>query len=92
MQQQEAGSFMDMDYEYEAPEQDGGHRPQSRASQHSSRPVDSNGHSSQNVANYRRTQPRNQNQNHYERQEVSPYDCQQSQFDEPKRRGDDDMW
>lgn len=86
LQQQDASNFMDIDHEYDPPEHDNAHRPQSRASQHSSRAMEiENGHSNHGVGNHqRRTQQRPQKANVYAYQE--------HQFDEEPRREDDDMW
>lgn len=94
MQQQDPGSFMDVDYEYEGSEQDFRHRPQSRASQHSSHGVESgNGRPSQATgSHHRRTQQQQQQRVAHDPQLASPYQYQQSQFDEPTRAADDDMW
>ena len=75
---------MDMDYDYDQSEQDSGHRPQSRASQHTARSMESNGYASH--------QRRNQRHGiQHDPQQISPYAYQQGQFDEPDR-DDDDMW
>ncbi|KAG8532780.1 uncharacterized protein KY384_002658 [Bacidia gigantensis] len=81
-------NFMDMDYEYDEPEQDHGHRPQSRASQHSARSFDNNNHGNHQRRNQRHGQQHGQQHDY---QQTSPYAYQQSQFDEPDR-SDDDMW
>ena len=73
---------MDMDYsDYDENDHENGHRPQSRASQHSPRSADNNGYSDQQRRNHR----------HGTQQEPS-YAYQQGQFDEPDRDEDDDMW
>ena len=78
---------MDVDYDSYSDqdhEQDTGHRPQSRASQHPSRSIE-NGYN--NYQGQNRRQGRQQ-----EQQQMSPYAYQQNQFDEPDRDDDDDMW
>ena len=58
-------------------------RPQSRASQHSTLAETSNGRRGPEGTNlYNRNNPA----------QISPYQFQQSQFDEPGRAGDDVMW
>lgn len=70
-------TLFDQDHE----EHNGRHRPQSRASQHST--LAENGRRGSDSGNYhhRNNTP-----------QVSAYQYQQSQFDEPGRTGDDDMW
>lgn len=62
------------------------HRPQSRASQHSQE--SGNGYASQGHGNHHRRQQ----QRGYDPQQPNLYQYQQSQFDEPRRAEDDDMW
>lgn len=80
---QQHDSFMD-DYEQENVPQDNRHRPQSRASQHSQ--DSGSGHPNQIIGSQQRRQGYNNPQH------SNPYQYQQSQFDEPGRAADDDMW
>ncbi|KAF6228082.1 hypothetical protein HO133_007810 [Letharia lupina] len=80
---QQHDSFMD-DYEHENLPHDNRHRPQSRASQHSQ--DSGNGHPNQAIGSQQRRQGYNNPQL------SNPYQYQQSQFDEPGRAADDDMW
>ena len=105
-QQEPPGSFMDMDYDYESSESENGHhRPQSRASQHTT--DNSNGHVNPGMSNpiHRQQQQQQQQpaptqqqlQQQQQRQNYGPpsqgpYAYQESQFDEPTRDADDDMW
>ena len=77
---------MDVDCDYDQSEHDAGHRPNSRASQQSSRSMESgNGYAGHHRRNERQGM-------HHDAQQISPYAYQQSQFDEPDRDEDDDMW
>ena len=68
---------------FEHGQHDSKHRPQSRASQHSTLVDLGNGHPSHGAGGHHR---RNN------AQEASSYQFQRSQFDEPGRSADDDMW
>ncbi|KAL6714579.1 hypothetical protein ACLMJK_008004 [Lecanora helva] len=98
VQSHDSGSFMDMDYDYDQYDHDGGqdgghdsrqdpmHRPQSRTSQRA-------GETNHNYAHGNQHRRQHQQQHHsYNPQQISPYQYQQSQFDEPGRSSDDDMW
>ncbi|KAK4694004.1 hypothetical protein P7C71_g3495, partial [Lecanoromycetidae sp. Uapishka_2] len=101
-QSHDSGSFMDMDYDYDQSdssdsrpesrhrqEADIRHRPQSRASQHSQE--SGNGYANQAHASHHRRQQQQQSRG-FDPQKTNPYQYQQSQFDEPARADDDDMW
>ena len=75
----------DPDHEHEQGEHDSGHRPQSRASQHSQQSADSNGYARHQARNQRHGAP-------HDPHPSSPYAYQQGQFDDPDREEDDDMW
>ena len=70
----------DPSFDRDIDEHEGRHRPQSRASQHST--LMENGRRGSESSPYQRNSP----------QQISAYQYQQSQFDEPGRTGDDDMW
>ena len=73
----------DTSYDRDHDESDSRNRPQSRASQHSTLNESSNGrHGSDTGMNNNRSHP----------PQISAFQYQQSQFDEPGRTGDDDMW
>ena len=72
------------DYEQENVAHDHRNRPQSRAGQHSQ--DNHNGHPKQAMGGQHRRQ------GHNNPQHSNPYQYQQSQFDEPGRAADDDMW
>ena len=76
---------MGEEYVYDEAEHDTGHRPQSRASQHSSRSIDNNGYGNNHRLNQRQGAQ-------HDPQQVSSYAYQRNQFDEPDREEEDDMW
>ena len=68
-------------YDRDHDEHDSRHRPQSRASQHSTL-VENSRRGADGGLNHHRNNP----------PQISAYQHQQSQFDEPGRTADDDMW
>lgn len=87
---------MDMNYDYDGADlENGQHRPQSRASQHTA-DNNNNGHANHGGGNQHQRQYQQQQQQQRPNQNNSshqnPYAYQENQFDEPARDVDDDMW
>ena len=88
LQNPEDGGFNDDSsmYSYDAQDRDSRYRPQSRASQHSIHGLQNGnsprGHTGSNYTHH----------SDMEGPESSPYQYQQSQFEDPERGLDDDMW
>ena len=87
MQQHESSNYAeDPSYEHDHTEQ----RPQSRASQHDAHPFENNGvHHGRPGGN---SNHRTQHQRPNDPLPSSAYQHQSSQFDDPGRSDDDDMW